>query len=202
MPWSRVWQPQYSCLENPHGQRSLVGYSKWGSQRIRHYWVTKNSTAHTLHRWLKLRLIQLTLFAGFPGGSSGQESACNTGDLGSIPGLGWSPREGNGHLLEYSGLENSMDCIVHGVTKSQIRLSDFHSRLFATLLLDSICPISPLWLVSTDTTSESKVFSSGYWKISSCVLSQYNWLTYKSQKFYLLKWELIHLAVINSNSLL
>ena len=179
-----------------------MGYSTWGSQRIRHYWVTKHSKAHTLSRWLKLRLIQLTLFAGFPGGSSAQESTCNTGDLGSIPGLEWSPREGNGNLLEYSGLETSMDCIVHGVTKSRTQLSNFHSRLFATLLLDNICPISPLWFVSTDTTSESKMFSSGYWKISSCVLSQYNWLIYKSQKFYLLKWELIHLAVINSNSLL
>ena len=50
----------------------------------------------------------------FPGGSSGKESACNVGDLGSIPGLGRSPGEGNGYPLQYSGLENSMDCIVHG----------------------------------------------------------------------------------------
>ena len=55
---------------------------------------------------------------GFPGGSSGKESACNAGDLGSIPGLGIFPREGKGHPLQYSGLENSMDCIVHGVAKS------------------------------------------------------------------------------------
>ena len=54
----------------------------------------------------------------FPGGSAGEESACNVGDLGSIPGLGRSPGEGNGYLLQYSGLENAMDCIVHGVTKS------------------------------------------------------------------------------------
>ena len=55
----------------------------------------------------------------FPGGSAGKESACNVGDLGSIPGLGRSPGEGKGYPLQYSGLENSMDCIVHGVTKSQ-----------------------------------------------------------------------------------
>ena len=55
---------------------------------------------------------------GFPGGSAGQKSACNAGDLGSIPGLGRSPGDGKGYPLQYSGLENSTDCIVHGVTKS------------------------------------------------------------------------------------
>ena len=48
------------------------------------------------------------------------------GELGSIPGLGRSPGEGKGYSLQYSGLENSMDCIVHGVAKSRTRLSDFH----------------------------------------------------------------------------
>ena len=47
---------------------------------------------------------------GFPCGSAGKESACNVGDLGSNPGLGRSPGEGNGYPLQYSGLENSMDC--------------------------------------------------------------------------------------------
>ena len=61
---------------------------------------------------------------GFPGGSAGKESACSVGDLGLIPGLGRSPGEGNGYPLQYSGLENSMDCIVHGVAKSRT-LSDF-----------------------------------------------------------------------------
>jgi len=55
---------------------------------------------------------------GFPGGSTGKESACNIGDMGSIPGLGRSPGEGKDYPLQYSGLENSMDCIVHGVAKS------------------------------------------------------------------------------------
>ena len=66
------------------------------------------------------------VFWGFPCGSAGKESACNAGDLGSIPGLGRSPGEGKGYPLQYSGLENSMDYIIHGVTKSQTRLSDFH----------------------------------------------------------------------------
>ena len=54
----------------------------------------------------------------FPGGSDGKESASSVGDLGSIPGLGRSPGEVNGYPLQYSGLENSMDYIVHGVTES------------------------------------------------------------------------------------
>ena len=63
---------------------------------------------------------------GFPGGSAGKESACNAGDLGSIPGLGRSHGEGNGYPLQYSGLENSMDyTILHGVAKSWTRLSNF-----------------------------------------------------------------------------
>ena len=66
------------------------------------------------------------VFLGFPGGSAGKESACNAGDLCSNPRLGRSTGEGNSYPLQYSGLENSMDCVVHGVTKSQTRLSDFH----------------------------------------------------------------------------
>ena len=53
-----------------------------------------------------------------PGGSTGKEFACNVGDLGLIPELGRSLGEGNGYPLQYSGLESSMDCIVHGVAKS------------------------------------------------------------------------------------
>ena len=48
-----------------------------------------------------------------------EESACNAGDLGSIPGLGTCPGEGKGYPLQYVDLENSMDCIVHGFTKSR-----------------------------------------------------------------------------------
>ena len=59
------------------------------------------------------------VFLGFPGGSAGKESTQNAGDLGLIPGLGRSPGEGKGYPLQYSGLENSMDCIVHGVAKSR-----------------------------------------------------------------------------------
>ena len=76
---------------------------------------------------------------GFPGGSAGKESACDAGDLCSIPGSGRSPGEGNGYPLQYC-LENSMDrgawwATVPGVTKKQTQLSDFHFPLFIQLLL-------------------------------------------------------------------
>ena len=64
-------------------------------------------------------------FKCFPGSSVSKESACSAGDLGLIPGLGRPPGEGKGYPLQYSGLENSKDCIVHGVTKSRTRLSYF-----------------------------------------------------------------------------
>ena len=82
------------------------------------------SPNHLSHlEWLSLSLL-------FPCGSASKESACNAGDLGSIPGLGGSPGEGKGYPLQYSGLVKSMDCIVHGVSKSRTRLSNFHFLLF------------------------------------------------------------------------
>ena len=81
------------------------------------FWVRK------IH-WRRARL-STPIFLGFPCGSAGKESACNVGDLSSIPGLGRSPGEGKGYPLQYSGLENSIGCIVHGIAKSQTRLSNF-----------------------------------------------------------------------------
>ena len=65
----------------------------------------------------------------FSCGSVGKESPCNAGYLGLITGLGRSPGEGKGYPLQYSGLENSMDCIVQGVAKSQTKQRDCHSLL-------------------------------------------------------------------------
>ena len=59
-------------------------------------------------------------------GSAGEESTCNAADLGWLPKLGRCPGEGKGNPLQYSGLENSMDCIVPGIAKSWTQLSDFH----------------------------------------------------------------------------
>ena len=69
----------------------------------------------------KIKHIFIIYLLGFPGGSAGKQSVCNAGDLGSIPGLGRFPGEGNSYPLQYSGLENSMDYIVHGVTKRHNR---------------------------------------------------------------------------------
>ena len=66
--------------------------------------------------WRRDRL-PTPVFLGFPCGSAGKESACNAGDLGLILGLGRSPGEGSSYPLQYSGLENSMDCIVHGMAE-------------------------------------------------------------------------------------
>ena len=70
---------------------------------------------------------------GFPDSSIGKGSACNAGNLGSIPGLRRCPGEEKGYPLQYSGLENSMDCSeFHGVAKSQTWLSnfDFHFHIW------------------------------------------------------------------------
>ena len=63
---------------------------------------------------------------GFPCSSAYKEFTCNEGDLGLTPGLRRSPGGGKGYPLQYSGLENSKDCIVHGFAKSRTQLSDFH----------------------------------------------------------------------------
>ena len=86
-------------------------------------------------------------WGGFPGGSDDKASACNAGDLGSIPGLGRSPGEENGNPLQYSCLENPMDrgawwATAHGVAKSWTRLSDFtHTHIVDVCMFDggSVC---------------------------------------------------------------
>ena len=85
-------------------------------------WTEEPGRLQSMGSQSQTRLSDFTLCAllicvGFPGGSDGKESACNAGDLGSIPGLGRSPGKGNGYPLQYSGLEISMVCIVHGVAK-------------------------------------------------------------------------------------
>ena len=79
---------------------------------------------------------------GFPSSSAGKESTCNVGDLGSIPGLGRSPGEGKGCPLQYFGLENFMDCIVHGAAKSRTRLSEFHFHFSFLDFMPWACPIA------------------------------------------------------------
>ena len=107
---------QYSCLENPHGQRSLAGYCPWGCKE-----------SDTTEQLSTAQYKELS----FPGGTVVKNLSANagdTGDVGSIPGSGRSPGVRNGNPLQYSCLGNPMDTrawqtTVHGVTKSQTRLS-------------------------------------------------------------------------------
>ena len=88
-------------------------------------------------------MLPTPVFLGFPGGSAGKESTCNVGDLGSIPGLGRSPGEGKGCPLQYSGLENSMDCSPWGRKESytterlSLHLGYFIYRVVSSMNKDS-----------------------------------------------------------------
>ena len=119
-----------------------------GSQRVRHHWTTKHiahmgllSIMQRENEWffpskkthiylfsprMKWNIILSDNNLGFPCGSAGKESAHNAGDLDFDPRIGKIPGEEKCYLLQYSGLENPVECIVHGVTKSQTRLSEFH----------------------------------------------------------------------------
>ena len=79
-------------------------------------------------RWRRARL-PTPVFSGFLCGSAGKGSVCSVGDLGLTPGLGRSPVEGKGYPIQYSGLENLMDWIVHGVAKSPTLLNNFHFHI-------------------------------------------------------------------------
>ena len=104
---------------------------KWPPCRREGFWtltIPSLLTPSIFHSGIcqRIRGKDTPVFLGYPGGSAGKESAYYAGDLGSIPGLRRSPGEGKGYLLPYSGLENSMDCRVHGVAKSGTWLSDLH----------------------------------------------------------------------------
>ena len=106
------------CM-SPHPTLMIILISTVPHRRPWFYsWVGKTP-------WRRDRL-PTPVSLGFPCGSAGKESACNAGDLGLVPGLGRSPGEGKDYPLQYSDLGKSMDCIIHGVAKSQTRLSKFH----------------------------------------------------------------------------
>ena len=104
---------------------------RWGEGQCKHR--RGKSVSVGLYEIMCVKLLKVgrpTIELDFRGGSDSKESACNTGDPGSVPGSGRSPGEGNGNPLQYSDLENPMDggswqATVHGVTKSWTRLSDF-----------------------------------------------------------------------------
>ena len=113
----------------------------------------------------------LTSYWGFPHSSAGKESVCNTGDLGPIPGLGRSPGEGKGCPLQYSGLENPMDGIVHGVAES-----DTTEQLSLSLHIkkNSIRSFLSAFLSTTATTANTTVITV---RSSSSSHGRINWGT-------------------------
>ena len=109
----------------PHCRQLLYHLSHQGSQLI----TGMVSAKFLWHQGSLLIFAGPYSWKGFPAGSDGKESACKAGDLGLIPGLGRSPREGNGYPLQYSCLGNSMyrgawQSTVYGVTKSRTWLND------------------------------------------------------------------------------
>ena len=105
------------------------------------------------------------------------QSACNAGDLGLIPGLGRSSGEGNVYLIQYSGLENSMDCIVHGVAKSWTRLSNFHSLISAWTALP-VCLVGPALLLIPHVRPSQRGLPSGIARVlpATCSFPSPRWL--------------------------
>ena len=120
MHWEGNGNPlQCSCLENPRDGGA--------------WWAAIYGVAQSQIRLKRLSSSSSICVSGFPYGSAGKEFTCSAGDLGLIPGLGRSHGGGKGHQLQYSGLENSMDCIGHGVANSWTRLSDFHFHAYIIL---------------------------------------------------------------------
>ena len=141
---------QSHCITNglvEHCRRETGSWSEpWQQWCVGHCWkgtvkVTQSCRTlcdpmnDTVHGFMQARILEWVAFhfsrsptLGLSGNSAGKESAWNAGDPGSIPGLGGSPGEGKGYPFQYCGLENSMDCIVHGVAKNRTRLSNFHCK--------------------------------------------------------------------------
>ena len=116
-------------------------------------------------------------FSGSPGGSDGKASACNAGDLGSIPGLGRSPGEGNGNPLRYSCLENPKDegawqATVYRVAKIQTQLSDFTSLHLSFSAADDLSSQNSE-LAQAGTTSSSILISCLIYTIQMTLASIY-----------------------------
>jgi len=124
---------RFSCLEMPAAPVNILMTSLWETLsqgiQLKSSWPTET-----------MRKYVFSFILDFPGRSAGKESACNAGDLSSIPGSGKTPGEGKGYPLQYSCLENFMDrglwqATVHGVAKSRTWLSDFHFTFFKLLSL-------------------------------------------------------------------
>ena len=124
--WLKYWNLSFS-ISPPNKYSGLISFRIDWFDFLAVQWILKSLLQHhssktSILQCSALFIIQLShLYTsmGFPHSSSGKESSCNTGDLDSIPGLGRSLGEGKGYPLQYSGLENSRNYIVHGGAKSQ-----------------------------------------------------------------------------------
>ena len=114
----RYGNKELTGFQRLEGREGWVGRAQWIFRPVEILWITPywwiHVVTHLSNPWNE---------QGFPSGSDSKESACNTGDPGSIPGLGRSPGEGSGYPLQHSCLENSMDrgtwcAIVHGVAEA------------------------------------------------------------------------------------
>ena len=141
-PWSKSILCKDGLLSNP-GASCHPSHTSWAT-----LFLSPLSYLHATDNRIEKNI---SIHLGFPGGSAGKESTCNAGDLGLIPGWGRSPGEENGYPLQYSGLENFMNCIgVHGVAKSQTQLSGFHFHFHFHLPTCNIWwvrwpRLSPMW---------------------------------------------------------
>ena len=111
IPWRRAWQPTPVFLPGEsHGPKSLVGYSPWGRTESDPTEVTIYMCVCVyIYIYMNIQWIKKSRIMWYNIGLVVKQSACNTGDLGLIPGLRRSPGEGNGYPLQYSCLENPMD---------------------------------------------------------------------------------------------
>ena len=122
--WASPWD-HYDYKTHPHKKiirklKNNIHSEKypehpWASEVTERNWGSGDLSLCLCWGW---RMGHLGFHKGFPGSSAGKESACNVRNLGLISGLGRSPGEGKGYPLHYSGLDNFIDCIVHGITKS------------------------------------------------------------------------------------
>ena len=132
--WNR-WPVQVWCMKQGtqswcSGTTQRDGMGRWergfriGGTHV-HLWLIDVNIWQKPPQYCKVIILQLNKLILKNKKETNKKSTCHVGNLGLIPGLGRSPGEGKGYLLQYSGLENSMDCIVPGITKSWSQLSDF-----------------------------------------------------------------------------
>ena len=185
--------PFSSCLQSFPSSGPLL--MRWlfisGAQNIGTS-ASESVLPMTIQDWFPLGLTgnSIELYYVLPCGSAGKESTCNSGDLGSIPGLGKSPGGGKGYPLQ-SGLENSLDCIGHGATKSWTRQSNFHiTVVYTSMQFDYIYRFMEIPSQQKQNCSVTTKKSSGVTLMATSAASfPSSWKNYCSARYTLSFWE-------------